>query len=179
LLFPTDVTSSVSFLPATIAPATAPAAAPLATVARAPVSASVALAKIPLAVVLFVVFGLLFVTEVFFVPAVFGAEDFFVVSVFVFADEAFFPAVDLVFAGEAFFTEPVDFALVSFFAVAIIFVAGSYSISRSIRRSPMYRFDTLLLRNGEDAKDMPNARSDTGQQPVKPRFQVFSAKLSP
>ena len=177
-MFPTDVTSSVSFLLATIAPATAPAAAPLATVARAPVSASVALAKIPLAEVLFVVFGLLFVVEAFFVPAVFGVEAFFVVAVLVFADEAFFPAVDLVFAGEAFFTELVDFALVLFFAVAIIFVAGSYSGFRSICRSPcidLIRYCYKFARMQRICQ-MHEAILD---EPVKPRFHVFSAKLSP
>ena len=154
-------TRSVNFLPATTAPATAPAAAPLATVANAPVNASVALASIVFADVLFVVFepfpdveDLAVDAEAFFVPD--GFEVFFAAVVFVLAADAFFAPEELLFA------ESVDFAVVFFLFVAILFVANKRSDQRTCPLTPVYKFDTILPPNAVNARNMPNTYTSTG-----------------
>jgi hypothetical protein len=163
---PADDAPSASFLPATIAPATAPAAAPPATVDRASVNTSVAFFNIPLAEDFFVDFELFFVVEdlaadadPFFAPEDF-VEAFFAVVVFVFAAE------DLAFTAEVFFVDPVDFAPVFFFVVAILFTADKFLI---FVRTPMYRFNTIPLRSRQNARNMPNSntRLRAGQKSIR------------
>lgn len=117
---PADEIPSVKFLPATTAPATAPAAAPLATVDRASVNTSVAFFNIRLAGDFFAGFELFFLAEdlaavadPFFAPGDFVGA-FFAVVVFGFAAE------DFVFAVEVFFVELADFDPVLFFFVVAI-----------------------------------------------------------